>query len=155
VIGSLDLFHPLLLKPEVTRWRMALLSAYRGQAMPPLPMAGLGLLDGPSPELATAARLAGFHAFGDQMLRVDLVEKIARALHDQRKGAAAFAPDLQLATSLGIGAATLSRILRALGFVSVANAQWRWRGRRKPVSAISIPESPAFAALKSWKASAP
>jgi ATP-dependent RNA helicase SUPV3L1/SUV3 len=143
------------LKPEATRWRIALLSAYRGEAMPPLPMAGLGLLDQPSPTLATAARLAGFHAFGDQMLRVDLVEKIACALHEQRKGAAAFAPDLQLATSLGIGAATLSRILRALGFVSVANAQWRWRGRRKPVSTISTPESPAFAALKSWKASAP
>lgn len=151
VIGSLDLFHPLLLKPEATRWRLALFAAYRGEAMPPLPMPGLGLLDQPSPELAVAARLAGFHAFGDQMLRVDLVERIARALHDQRKGAAAFAPDLQLATSLGIGAATLSRILRALGFVSVANAQWRWRGRRKPVSNASTPESPAFAALKSWK----
>jgi ATP-dependent RNA helicase SUPV3L1/SUV3 len=154
VIGSLDLFHPLLLKPEATRWRLALLSAYRGQAMPPLPMAGLGLLDEPSPELAAAARLAGFHAFGNQMLRVDLVERVARALHNQRKGAAAFVPDLQLATSLGIGAATLTRILRALGFVSVANAQWRWRGRRRPASTISTAESAAFAALKSWKGGA-
>jgi ATP-dependent RNA helicase SUPV3L1/SUV3 len=118
-------------------------------------MAGLGLLDQPLPELAVAARLAGFHHFGDQMLRVDLVERIARALHDQRKGAGAFAPNLQLSTSLGIGEATLGRILRALGFVSVANAQWRWRGRRKPVSNVSTPESPAFAALKSWKSGAP
>ncbi len=155
VIGSLDLFHPLLLKPEATRWRLALFAAYRAEAMPPLPMAGLGLLDQPSPELAAAARLAGFHVFGNQMLRVDLVERIARALHDQRKGAAAFAPDLQLATSLGIGSATLTRILRALGFVSVANAQWRWRGRRKSASTVSTPESPAFAALKSWKSGVP
>jgi ATP-dependent RNA helicase SUPV3L1/SUV3 len=155
VIGSLDLFHPLLLKPEATRWRLALFAAYRAEAMPPLPMPGLGLLDGPSPELAVAARLAGFHAFGDQMLRVDLVERIARALHDQRKGAGTFAPNLQLSTSLGIGEATLGRILRALGFVSVANAQWRWRGRRKIASTVSTPESPAFAALKSWKSGAP
>lgn len=152
VIGSLDLFHPLLLKPEPTRWRLALLAAYRGEAMPPLPMAGLGLLDQPSPELRQAARRAGFHPFGNQMLRVDLVERIARALHDQRKGAAAFTPDLRLATSLGIGDATLTRILRALGFVSVAHAQWRWRGRRQRVSTPSTPESAAFAALKSWKA---
>ena len=120
--------------------------------MPPLPMAGLGLLDQPSPELRQAARRAGFHPFGNQMLRVDLVERIARALHDQRKGAAAFTPDLRLATSLGIGDATLTRILRALGFVSVAHAQWRWRGRRQRASTPSTPESAAFAALKSWKA---
>lgn len=151
VTGSLDLFHPLLLKPEAMRWRLALLAAYHGEAMPPLPMAGLGLLDQPSPELAKAARLAGFHPFGDQMLRVDLVERIARALHDQREGAAAFTPDLQLATSLGIGGATLGRIMRALGFVAVANAQWRWRGRRQRVSTPSTSDSPAFAALKSWK----
>jgi ATP-dependent RNA helicase SUPV3L1/SUV3 len=152
VIGSLDLFHPLLLKPEATRWRLALFAAYRGEVMPPLPLAGLGLLDQPSAELVKGARLAGFHGFGDQMLRVDLVERIARALHDQRKGAAPFTPNLQLATSLGIGAATLARIMRALGFVSVANAQWRWRGRRKPVSTVSTPESAAFSVLKSWKA---
>ena len=154
VIGSLDLFHPLLLKPEATRWRMALISAYRGEAMPPLPMAGLGLLDRPTSELANAARVAGFHGFGDQMLRVDLVERIARALHDQRKGAGAFAPDLQLSTSLGIGEATLGRILRALGFVSLDNAQWRWRGRRKDRPAIaSAPNAAsAFDVLRDWQA---
>jgi ATP-dependent RNA helicase SUPV3L1/SUV3 len=152
VIGSLDLFHPLLLKPEATRWRMALLAVYRGKAMPPLPMAGLGLLDRPTTELAIAAGDAGFHHFGNQMLRVDLVERIARALHDQRKGATAFAPDLQLSTSLGIGEATLARILRALGFINVENAQWRWHGRRKArPEIVAVSTGSAFDALRDWR----
>lgn len=152
VIGALDIFVPMLLKPEATRWRLALRAVHQGAAMPPLPMAGLGLLDRPSPPLAQAARAAGFHHFGDQMLRVDLVERLARTLHDQRQGAAAFAPQLTLATSLGIGDATMMRILRALGFVCVSEGSWRWRGRRRAPdrAATSAPSSP-FEVLKSWK----
>ncbi len=154
VIGSLDLFHAALLKPEATRWRIALAANYRGEAMPPLPMAGLGLLDRPAPALAAAARAAGYHRFGDQMLRVDLVERIARALHDQRQGAGAFAPDLQLATSLGIGEATLGRIMRALGFLPASEpGAWRWRGLRKARPDVAPAANPAsaFAALRDWR----
>ncbi len=149
VIGTLDLFHPLLLKPEAVRLRLALLASYHGLPMPPLPMPGLGLLDKADPPLAAAARTAGYRSFGDQMLRVDLVERVARALHDQRGGERDFVPDAQMAVSMGIGSATLSRIMRTLGFVTVGDAaanQWRWRGRRAP-RRDERPDNPAFAAL--------
>jgi ATP-dependent RNA helicase SUPV3L1/SUV3 len=130
VLGSLSIFHAGLLKPGPTRLRLALLAVQDGQVMPPVPMPGLGLLDKPSPELARAAMQAGFDRFGDQMLRHDLVERLALALHEQRQGHAPFAPDRGLATRLGVGDATLGRILRALGFVPAGpdQAQWRWRG---------------------------
>lgn len=130
-IGSLGVFHPLLLKPEAMRLRLALDAARRGVPMPPVPMPGLGLLDRPSPELSRAAASAGFHHFGEQMLRHDLVERVARAIHEGRNGPAPFRPDAHLATSLGVGGATYDRILRALGFVPVSGPEpglWRWRG---------------------------
>lgn len=134
VIGTLDLFHPLLLKPEATRLRLALLATARKRPMPPLPLPGLGLLDRPSFALATAALDAGYRRFGEQMLRMDLVERIARALHDQRDGKVAFLPDKTMATSLGLGQATFDRILRELGFRpdAVGPGHWRWQGRRRP-----------------------
>jgi ATP-dependent RNA helicase SUPV3L1/SUV3 len=66
------------------------------------------------------------------MLRHDLVERLALALHEQRQGHAPFVPDRGLATRLGVGEGTLGRILRAIGFVPVGSdpAQWRWRGLR-------------------------
>lgn len=133
VVGTLDVFHPLLLKPEATRLRLALLSTLRKRAMPHLPMPGLGLLDRPSEALAGAASDAGYRRFGEQMLRIDLVERIARALHEQRIGKDGFLPDKVMATSLGIGQATFDRILRELGFrpVSTDVGHWRWQGRRR------------------------
>jgi ATP-dependent RNA helicase SUPV3L1/SUV3 len=66
------------------------------------------------------------------MVRHDLVERLALALHEQRQGHAPFVPDRGLATRLGVGEATLGRILRATGFVPAGAdpAQWRWRGLR-------------------------
>jgi ATP-dependent RNA helicase SUPV3L1/SUV3 len=150
IIGALDVYHGALLKPEATRIRLALRAVRDRQTMPPLPMAGLGLLDNPAPALAAAARDAGYHSFGSQMLRVDLVERIARALHEQRKGTTHFVPERDFAVSLGIGNATLSRILRALGFVQPLALQpqtWRWRGMRRPPGATPTTEGGAFAAL--------
>lgn len=133
LIGTLAVYHPHLLKPQAVALRMALLAVRAGQTMPPLPMPGLGLLDRPSIELGKAARDAGYFAFGTQMLRHDLVERIARALHDQREGHKPFVPDVQLATSLGVGEETFGRVLRALGFAPMGQGrdnapQWRWRG---------------------------
>jgi len=132
VIGALDIFHHGLLKPEATRLRMALLAVNRNRAMPPLPMPGLTLLDRPAPELAASALEAGYRNFGTQMVRIDLVERIARGLHDQRSGKSNFVPDAKIATQLGIGQPTLVRILRTLGFKPAGSTNpelWRWIGR--------------------------
>ncbi len=155
VIGTLDLFHPALLKPESARLRIALDAVRKGQSMPPLPMAGLGLLDKPHRALADSARTAGYRGFGDQMLRVDLVERIARAAHDARGNDRIYTPDPQLAVSLGIGGATLSRILRAIGFHPVAaphQDQWRWHGRPRRQTEQK-PDNTAFSALANWRRS--
>jgi ATP-dependent RNA helicase SUPV3L1/SUV3 len=132
-IGSLGIFHPALLKPGATRLRLALLAVRSNQLMPPVPMPGLGLLDRPSLDLASAAIPAGFYTFGDQMLRFDLLERVVRGVHDQRKGALPFTLDGRLATTLGIGAGTLARVMRAIGFAPVDQngaSMWRWRGLR-------------------------
>jgi len=152
-IGSLDLFLPTLLKPEATRLRLALCAIRDGAPMPPLPLAGLGLLDKPAPTLAAAAQQAGFRRFGDQMLRIDLVERIARTAHDARGKERTATLDPALAVSLGVGTETLSRIMRALGFLPAGQStpdQWRWRGR--PRRAVrEAPVNAAFAALSQLK----
>lgn len=155
ITGSLDLFHPMLLKPEAVRIRLALQAAARGTPMPPLPMPGLTILDHPSEALADAARQAGFRGFGTQWVRIDIVERVARALHDQRRGQADFEPDIAFATSLGIGGDTLERILRALGFRRSAENRERlvWKGRRwtgRPDRQANR-DNPSFAALRAWK----
>lgn len=153
-IGTLDLFWPALLKPEASRLRLALAAVRTQSAMPPLPLPGLGLLDKPAPELARAAAAAGFRRFGDQMLRIDLVEKIARAAHEARGKDRTVQIDPALAVSLGVGEATYARIMRALGFLPGAASQphhWRWRGRPRRDRTPAAPVNAAFAALADWR----
>jgi ATP-dependent RNA helicase SUPV3L1/SUV3 len=153
VVGTLDLFHPALIKPEPVRLRIALEAARRRSVMPPLPMPGMGLLDRPDASLAEVARLAGYRAFGAQMIRVDLVERIARAAHDARGADRVFVPNPALATSIGIGAETLARVLRALGFHPVEGDppdRWHWRGRPRR-KREDVRHDGAFSALAQWR----
>ncbi len=126
-VGTLDLFDPRLLKPAAARWRAALLGA-RGMTVvvPPdgATVAGAG------------APLAGFRCVGAQQVRIDLVERIARAAHDARRGNAAFAPDPSLAISMGVAPDTLARLMVRLGFRRLGGdaARWAWRGRPRVVS---------------------
>jgi len=151
-IGALDLFDPRLLKPGAARWRQALLGV-RGKR-PVLPRDGATVL----PRGVPGAQLAtGFRPLAAQAVRVDLVERIARAAHDARQGRKPFAPDPALATSMGITAATLERLMAELGFRTVrgegeAPPAWVWRGRRPPQRAERPAPSPtgAFAALAAW-----
>jgi ATP-dependent RNA helicase SUPV3L1/SUV3 len=84
-IGSLDLFHPQLLKPEAVRWRAALLAAQQGAAMPALPPHGAVLQkDGDEAGLA----VAGFRRCASGWLRIDMAEKLARQAHAARMQAA-------------------------------------------------------------------
>ncbi|WP_425229182.1 helicase-related protein [Sphingomonas sp.] len=151
-IGTLDLFAPALLKPETARWRRLLL-ALRGEATP-APPPGASVL----PRGAAGATLAaGFRPLGAQAVRVDLVERIARAAHDARTadgaGRRPFAPDPALATSIGLEPATSARLMAELGFRAVAGAdtRWVWRGRPPVASPVPVqrPDS-AFAALADW-----
>jgi ATP-dependent RNA helicase SUPV3L1/SUV3 len=148
-IGSLDLFDPRLLKPGPARWRQVLLATRDGSPIALLPPTGATVLP--------RQRAAGFRAIGAQSVRIDLVERIARAAHDARQGKAPFAPDPALATSMGIARETLDRLMAELGFRTApaddGKPRWAWRGRPRPVrSAVPARPDNAFAALADWGA---
>ncbi len=137
-IGTLDVYAPTLLKPEPTRWRIALFAASEDQLMPELPVPGAVSMATPGDGVTTEAMIrAGYRALGAQMLRVDLVERLARLAHDARSGRAPFCPDPGLATSLGLRGPSFSQLMLALGFRSARIADedgvadgWIWKGKR-------------------------
>lgn len=146
-IGTLDLFDARLLKPAAARWRRALLAAH-GMTIEGLPPDGATVLARNHP----GARLGqGFRPLGAQAVRVDLVERIARAAHDARAGRKPFAPDPALATSIGIAAETLARLMAALGFRTAKGGggapRWIWQGLTKAPAEKPAQRDNAFAAL--------
>jgi ATP-dependent RNA helicase SUPV3L1/SUV3 len=106
---------------------------------------------------------AGFRPLGNQAVRVDLVERIARGAHDARQGRRPFAPDPALATSVGLEPATTARLMAELGFHpvraegevaenGVVGPRWVWRGRPSPkVAPVAPGPDNAFAALAEWR----
>lgn len=151
-VGTLDLFVTALLKPEPMRWRLALLAARADGTMPPQPTPGAAMIDRPDPLLRAAAIRAGFRDLGEQMLRVDLVERLARQAHDAREGRRPFVPDPSLSTSLGLKPPAIARLMRALGFARREGeggaVAWLWRGRRPDrVDAPRLRPGNAFGAL--------
>jgi ATP-dependent RNA helicase SUPV3L1/SUV3 len=142
-IGTLDLFAPALLKPGAARWRRMLMRLGEG------PRDGATVL----PRNAPGADLPfGFRPLGQQAVRVDLVERIARAAHDSRKGRAPFAPDAALATSMGLQPETLARLMAQLGFRAArpgddGKPRWMWQGLTPNAKPKAPPRDNAFAAL--------
>ena len=148
-IGALDLFIPDMLKPEPRRWRSALRAAASGQAVPALPPESMVVL--PTPPEADRPRLQklGFRCVGPQMLRVDLVERLARHAHEARTGKEQPFVDQALATSLGLQPQAVAKLMRDLGFRSTENeAGWAWKGQMR-TRRDERPAGPAnaFAAL--------
>jgi ATP-dependent RNA helicase SUPV3L1/SUV3 len=92
----------------------------------------------------------GFRAFGTRLVRIDLVERIARATHDMRSARAPFIPDPTLAVSFGIDAATLGLILVTLGFRDAGDGQWTWGSRPRQRAERRPPRPGAFSALENW-----
>ncbi|HYD36383.1 MAG TPA: helicase-related protein [Allosphingosinicella sp.] len=152
-IGALDLFMPDVLKPEARRWRTALRAAAAGEPMPELPAESAVLL--PAPTNGGQARLVrlGFRPLGPQMLRVDLVERLARHAHEARAGKNHPVVDEALATSLGLQPEAVAKLMRELGFRPADGAQaWVWRGRGRRRDEPRRPASGnAFAALAGLK----
>jgi ATP-dependent RNA helicase SUPV3L1/SUV3 len=148
-IGSLDIFHPLLLKPEAVRWRAALVAAQQGTPVPALPPHGAVLQKTGNHAGLT---IAGFRRCASGWLRIDMAEKLARQAHaarmqaaapptapivsaaeehhddagatDEHEGVAAAPPpgfviDPALATSLGLDEETRRALLGSFGFRGV------------------------------------
>ena len=154
MIGALDLFDPRLLKPCAQRWRRALLRA-AGAPVAEAPAQGATVLPRGA---AGAVPAMGYRLIAAQAVRIDMVERIARAVHDARGGdspRAPFAPDPALAVSIGLEPATIARLMAELGFRPAAGGdgppRYVWRGRARAVAAPVRPAPDnAFAALADW-----
>lgn len=127
-IGSLDLFLISMMKPEPSRWRMALLSVWRGELMGVMPDAGAVRIVSDDEAVREGACAAGFRALGTMLLRTDMVERVARNTHeqrlagedhlpeDQRRGRSPFPFDPAFAVSLGLDKTATEKLLAMLGF---------------------------------------
>jgi len=140
-VGTLDLFDARLLKPEPLRWVAALTAVRTKATMSTLPPPGATVSDLIEP-------IPGFRRFGAKQVRIDLVERMARALHDKRDARTPFVPDPALATSFGIDPATFALILRAVGFRADGRGGWTWRSRPRSPATPATPRSAHFAALE-------
>ncbi len=158
--GALDIFAPALLKPAA---RQAL--AELGIERRPLEPAMLPVIAG------TRSLPAGYRQAGSQAIRIDLAEKVFRALHEQRAAGQKgdrrrrFVLDLALPISIGLAPDNIVRLLVQAGFrVQPARPLaegafgpprpdlWEWRPQRPrqpraPMSAHPPREGNAFAAL--------
>jgi ATP-dependent RNA helicase SUPV3L1/SUV3 len=120
-LGVCHVFAADALRPEATRWRLALWGVATGVAdMPPPPRPGLTSLkiDAAAPPGYYA--VAGFWALDGFAIRVDMADRTARLVHAQRleekAGAAAIRPDPKLMTSLGLSPRDFECLMQALGF---------------------------------------
>ncbi len=133
--GVNHVFLPALLRPEPTRWRLALWAVWTGQkALPAPPPAGRVSIpvDG---QPAGFLEIAGYWPIGHEAVRVDIADRLARAIHHRRDGRAPFLPDPNWAASAGLSRDGLARLMRALGYrlhVVDGATQFAWKGQRRP-----------------------
>ena len=139
-IGTLDVFDPKLLNPDAQRVIRIFRAVFEGDPTQ----------KGHENSVIRGASAPAYRCIDGEMIRVDVIERIARALHDVRNGSAPFVPDAALARSLGLKMNSFDATLRAIGFRAVGNGQWAWRFR--PARRVVTPKtpSPAFAALEQW-----
>lgn len=127
-VGAAHLYLRPLLRPEPTRWRLALWAIAAARDCPPPPPPGRVAI-----EIDAAApdgfwEVAGFWPVGGQAVRVDMVERLARVMHDQRRGAEPFTPAETWPATLGLPREGFTRLMRALGYRALPEAAFAWAG---------------------------
>jgi len=120
-LGVVHVYAADALRPEATRWRLALWGVANGiAAMPEPPRPGLTSLRVDPSAAPGFYAVAGFWALGDFAIRVDIADRTARSLHAQRlhekAGSGAIRPDPALMTSLGLDRPEFAALMQALGF---------------------------------------
>ena len=160
-IGVVHLFVAAALRPEPTRWRIALWAVAQGIAvLPPPPAAGLVTIDVAPHVPAAFYAVAGFWPLGerggDAAVRIDMVDRLARAMHGQRDGRAPFVPDATWIAGVGLSRERFARLMRALGYrpkLVDGTAAFAWGGirtDRRPEPPDAPSDSP-FAVLQQMK----
>ena len=145
-LGVEHVFLPALLRPEATRWRLALWAVWENvAALPPLPVPGRVSIAADDTAPAGFIEAAGFWRIGSEAVRIDMVDRLARAIHGRREGRAPFSADPNWAASAGLSRDGLARLMRALGYrlqLVDGAAHFAWRGQRKPMVSLD-PDSDA------------
>jgi ATP-dependent RNA helicase SUPV3L1/SUV3 len=153
--GAESVYVEPLLRPETVRFRALLWAVRNGRAVPPLPGArrqGKAIPVDPAlpPEFYAAI---GRRVVDGLALRADRLERLAAAARDRARSGP-FAADAGLAGLAGVAVADLPRLLRGLGYRTVAGPQdailFAPR-RRRPLPARrprSAAEGNPFAKLK-------
>jgi ATP-dependent RNA helicase SUPV3L1/SUV3 len=120
-LGQAHVFVAAALKPEPTRWRLALWAVATGlSALPPPPAAGRTAIAADAAAPAGFHAVAGFWALGHFAIRIDIADRVAHELHQLRREAdRPDAADLAaLRARTGLSAPDFATLLRALGFRS-------------------------------------
>jgi ATP-dependent RNA helicase SUPV3L1/SUV3 len=146
-LGPLDLFVAPLLKPAAQFWRAALLAVRQGQAMPALPAPGAATL---SAEADPRGALLAYRRAGRTWVRIDLADRLASHARKVRSSGGSDPVDVALATSIGLEAEAIARLMADVGFARAGDA-WRWRGRRGAKPDRRSPTGHAFAELAKLK----
>jgi ATP-dependent RNA helicase SUPV3L1/SUV3 len=138
-LGVTHVYAAGALRPEATRWRLALWGVANGVGhMPPPPRAGLTSLKIEASAPPGFYAVAGFWAFRDFAVRVDMADRTARLLHAQRLEARAggnrFLPDPALVNSLGLTAAQFDTLMAALGFRGGKGGGFAFAPARQPAA---------------------
>ena len=132
-MGVVHIFVAALLRPEPTRWRLALWAVWSElAALPPLPVPGRVTVAADDSLPAGFLEAAGFWRIGSEAVRIDMVDRLARAIHGRRDGRAPFIPDPDWAATAGLTRDGLARLMRALGYrlqLVDGAAHFAWRGR--------------------------
>jgi ATP-dependent RNA helicase SUPV3L1/SUV3 len=101
----------------------------------PLPGPGLTLIPAGEKFEQMGARIAGFRGFGDQMLRIDMAERMARSAHEAIAKNEAFTHTSPQIVSLGLSEPSFLQLMRLAGFRPVT-----------PPAPAAVEEAPAEAA---------
>jgi ATP-dependent RNA helicase SUPV3L1/SUV3 len=146
-LGPLDVFLPQLHKPAAQQGRAAMLGVRPADPMPRLPPAGASTLGADADPRGAAL---AFRRTGRQWLRIDLADRLASHAHKVRSAGGDDPVDSALATSLGLYAESVARLMADVGFARSGEA-WTWRGRRGPRDERRGAPSHAFAELAKLK----
>ena len=160
-LGVVHVFAADALRPEPTRWRLALWAVAQdidGLPAPPLPgRVTIEVAGGVPPGFY---EVAGFWNIGGHAVRIDMVDRLARAIHGARDGRTPFVPDANWIASVGMTRDGFARLMRSLGYrprLVDGTAAFAWGGgsSSRPRAEPPPPAAPAsspFAVLMTMKA---
>jgi ATP-dependent RNA helicase SUPV3L1/SUV3 len=123
-----------LMKPGAAQWRMVLLALKQDRPLVQLPQAGLVLIADASSVDEIGAGIAGFRKLGDVLLRIDMVERIARGAHEAIAAGKPYGMDDATIVSIGLPEAAFLELMRQAGFRPIEAAaegapNWQFKGR--------------------------